>query len=152
MKQVLKLYGMFVLEGIALIGMVIFWQEQGIFEKIGKRLTVEKAEYSSYADFRGVYQEESKKEKPRIEYVNGSINAGIHLLSELIEAYDYADRKLEIKVHSITNPKNEERLDYYDAETTKMNFDLAGIYTIKVSTVDDGNRVSIGTVRIPVNK
>lgn len=152
MKQVLKIYGKFMLEGIALSCVVYLWIYGSFFENIGAQLTVETMEYGSYTDFREIYLRESQKEVPQINYITGNITVGAHALAELIEAHDYAERELEIKIHSIINPKGEEQLNHYDEESENINFTMPGVYTIKVSAVDDGNRKSVCLIKIPVNK
>ena len=151
MKQVLKSYGLFLLEAMALICMVLLCLEQKYLQEIGMYMPEERWMYETYTDFKETYYEESKKSAPRIVCIEESIETGNYLISELIEVYDYADRRLPIKIHSISNPRKEEIVSNYNGNTLVMAFDMAGVYTIKVSAVDDGNRRSNYTIRIPVN-
>lgn len=151
MRQVLKWYGLFLLEAAALLGIIQLCIQQKYFEKIGDFMPLASSVYETYDDFRGVYYEESKKKVPKIIYMKGNICTGKYRLSDLIEAYDYANRNLEIRVHSILSPEKEEKIADYNKETNEMLFNTAGIYTIMVSAVDDGNRKSVCTIRIPVN-
>lgn len=152
MKQVFKIYGQFLLEGVAIVGIIALWFGQGIYKEIGANLPIYTMTYDTYEDFREIYCQESQKKAPEITYVKGSIYTGKYLLLDLVEAYDYAGRSLSIEVYSILNPKKEERVDVYDANTTRMEFDMAGIYVLTVGAVDDGNRYSECTIKIPVNK
>ena len=123
--------------------------QQGYIKSMGNGIPIEENDYHNYLDFQKDYYIETQKKEPEIVYVAGSIDTGEYLISELIEAYDYDNRNLNVIVHSIINPQNREEL--YQREENRIMFDIPGIYTLKVSAVDDGNRRSACEIRIPVN-
>lgn len=151
MAQILKWYGVFLLEAVVLFGVVHLCVQQKYFEKIGEFMPLDSYLYETYDDFREVYYEESKKKVPEITYIKGSICTGKYRLTDLIEAYDYENRRLEIRIHSVLSPENTEKIVDSNKEIKEIMFDIAGIYTITASAVDDGNRKSVCTIRIPVN-
>ena len=151
LRQVLKMYGVFILETAALLWIIQLCIQQSYLKEIGDFMPLDSYMYEAYDDFREVYQEESKKKPPEIIYKKGSLYEGKHKLSDIVEAYDYANRNLEIRVHSILTPEMEEKIDDYKQETEEILLDMTGIYMLTVSAVDDGNRKSVCIIRIPVN-
>jgi len=149
MKVVIKVYGKFMLETVTMIAITLLCLQQGNLKWMGNRMPTEEKFYHNYSDFQNVYREESQKKEPEIVYINGSIATGEYLVSELVEAYDYDNRSLNVTVHGILNPQNQEEVCY--DEKNRIMFATPGIYTIKVSAVDDGNRRSTCKIRIPVN-
>lgn len=147
MKVVMKLYGQFILETVVLLAITLLCLQQGHLEWMGNNMPTEEKFYHDYSDFQKVYYEECQKRAPEIVYINGNVVTGAYLVSELIDAYDYAGRGLEVIVHTVLNPQNQEEA----VEDSRIVFSVPGIYTVKVSAVDDGNRRSICTIRIPVN-
>lgn len=149
MKGVVKTYGSFLLEAMVFAGILYLCLQQGYLDWIGLRMPMEEKNYHMYTDFRERYYEETQKEVPSIGYIAGSLNTGVYQLSELIEAYDYAGEKLSLNVHSILNPKKEEI--FWSGESEQLEFGMPGVYIVKVSAADDGNRRSFCTIKIPVN-
>lgn len=160
MKQIMTMYGKFLLEGtvlVLLMTMIFISIEdeegnKGVFEIVGAKLEIESASHSRYSDFSGTYQAESRKATPKIAYIGGYLQTGICSLSDYIKATDYAGRELPVKITSIRSPQGTEVLDTYDPDTAEINLEQSGIYIVTISVFDDGNRVSNGKVRIPVNK
>jgi len=159
MEQIGKTYGRFILEGIAVVFLTVLLlcgsssegTGVGILAKLGEYLPQEDKNYELYSDFRDVYKQESLKSAPRIEYVTGAADAGIVSVDEIIKAYDYDEEELELRVLSIKNMEGEELVESYDSENMEINLEYAGIYVFLVEAVDDGNRVTKCSIRVPVN-
>lgn len=147
MKVIIKIYGQFIVEAVTLLAIILLCLQQGYLKWMGNRIPTEEKYYHNYFDFQKVYYEECQKDGPEIVYINESVGIGTYMVDELMEAHDYVGRSLEVRVHTIINPQNQVEV----CEAGSLVFSGPGIYTIKVSAVDDGNRRSICTIRIPVN-
>ncbi|MBQ8278249.1 MAG: hypothetical protein IJZ23_00230 [Roseburia sp.] len=160
MEQVVRIYGKFVLESVAMICMVGFLfckmtdedGNTGMFKVVGAKLPMESEDYNAYTDFRQTYQEESNKAAPQITYVGGTLSVGVSCLRDVIKAFDYSGRELEIAIMSIKGIDGSELIGDYNTETSEINLTQAGVYVVTVSAGDDIHKVSQCTVRIPVNK
>jgi len=150
MKLVVRAYGRFLLESIVVLSMVMLLIQQGYLQFVGQHIQTVTEDYSEYTDFREHYYWECQKDAPKILYVKGSIETGSYSLSELVEAYDYEGKRLEVGIERILTSQMEEQIPEY-GEETYLNFEKAGIYSIEVSAEDDGNRCSRRTIKIPVN-
>lgn len=159
MDAIVKMYGKFILEGIAVICLTLFLfgdrngsEYKGILENMGSRLPVEEKGYDSYTDFRAIYIEESRKNAPVIEYAAGAQQTGTIILSQVIRAIDYDGNVLPIVIWSIRNMDGEELIESYNPDSAEIVLEQAGIYTIEVSATDDGNRTTGCSIRMPVNR
>jgi len=159
MEQIGRMYGKFILEGIAVAALAVFLfygiayggEWVGLLEVIGDNLPEENKAYDTYIDFKEVYKGESTKAAPQIRYVTGAVDAGRINLTQVIKAFDYAGVELKIDVLSIKNMEEEELIEHYDTETMEIELKHPGIYTILVRTTDDGNRTTQCSIRMPIN-
>ncbi|MBR5317206.1 MAG: hypothetical protein IKU39_04870 [Lachnospiraceae bacterium] len=157
MDAIVKMYGNFILEGIAVICLTLFLfgdsntEHSGMIELMGDKIAIEEKDYGAYIDFREIYKEESAKSAPIIEYVNGVQKTGTIDLSQVISAVDYAGNKLPIVILSVKSMDGEELIEHYNSDTSEIVLERAGIYTIEVKAMDDGNRMSWCRIKIPVN-
>lgn len=159
MKLVIEHYGRFILDGIVVVAvmMIVFlWLtdsegNKGIFAVTGAQINIDATDYTAYTDFKGVYKTESEKKHPRISFTGGRITIGTHTLSNYIKAVDDAGQNLAIKVSSILAPDGTEVVGTYNQNTTEITFSQSGIYTLTVSVLDEGNRMTKTNIKIPVN-
>lgn len=160
MEQIMKTFGDNVLEAfiaICLVAMLLYGivdaeGNQGVFKIIGANVSSESTDYREYTDFREVYQEESKKEPPKIKYAASCLQVGSVKLSDYINASDYKGNAIPIKIESIKSADETELLNTYNPITAEIIFERPGIYTVTASVVDENNRMVRCTIRIPVNK
>ena len=122
----------------------------GIFRIVGSQLETVDINYNEYTDFRNVYQIESNKNEPIIKYTGGHLKTGIIKLGDHIEATDYVNQNLKVKIIEIIGPDGENLLEQYNESSTELEMSYSGIYTIKVNALDDGNRLSQCVIKIPV--
>lgn len=157
MEQIIKNYGRFVLDAVvvALLMVLLFSQitdaegNRGILNMIGAGIDTGSINYADYTDF-NTYVAESSKPAPVITY-NGSnsIHAGVARLSDYIKAADRTGAEIAVRVVTLTDQAGTELP--CDADT-EANFPEAGIYTVRVTAVDDINKRTTSDIRIPVNK
>lgn len=159
MKLVIEQYGKFILEAIVIIALmsIIFSSltdnegNKGIFAVTGAQIKIDGVDYSAYTDFRGVYKMESEKEKPKISFESGRLTIGTYALSNYIKAVDYAGNTLRLKVISIKAPDGREIVESYNQNTTEVSLLQAGVYTVTLLAVDDGNNTTKTIIQIPIN-
>jgi len=160
MEQIGRIYGKFILEGIAVVCLSGFLFNNflddagniGLLYAIGRYLPKVEEKYDSYTDFGEIYLEESHKSAPEIKYVAGAVDTGVVQLSQIIKAVDYSGSELAIEILSIKNMDDVEMIEVCNLETTQIVFERAGIYRVEVRAVDDGNRVTKCQIKIPVNR
>lgn len=160
MQEVIEHYGKFILDAMVLLllMMLIFLEiedesgNKGILAIIGAQINNESVNYSLYTDFKETYKKESERTAPSISCEGVSLKVGEYKLSDYIKAEDYSGQSLAVKLVSITNPDGEDVMDIYRPDTTEIFFSQAGIYTIRVSARDDGNRVTEASFEILVNE
>lgn len=160
MEEIGKIYGGFILEGIAVISLMLFlWcgisvggDNKSILRIMGENMIIEEANYDLYSDFRSVYDKESRKTAPIIKYAAGALDTGIVNLAETIKATDYKGDELAIKVLSVRNMEGEELIKSDETDISEIILEHAGIYTVLVKTTDDGNRTTQCSIKIPVNR
>lgn len=157
MEQIIREYGQFLLSGMTvvltislLMGMEDNAGNIGIFKIVGSQIEIADINYNEYKDFRKVYQIESNKNEPTIRYISGHLKKGIVKLEDHIKATDYANRNLKLKITEIIGPDGENLLEQYNESTTELGMYYSGVYTIKVSAIDDSNRLSQCVIKIPV--
>lgn len=159
MEQIGSVYGKFILEGIAVICLIVFlfWGisdsdgNVGILEMIGGNLPEINEEYDSYTDFKEGYAEESNKDAPKITFAAGAVDTGKIKLSQIIKAVDYSGNEIKLVIMSIKNMENVELIENCNLETTEIDLTNAGVYSVLVKATDDGNRTTECRIKIPVN-
>ena len=160
MQLVIKAYGKFFLEGLAVILLVgyLFGQiedsdgNKGILHIVGANLEKERDNTTKYEDF-VVFQAEGKKGVPIISYVASDVlYTGTYPLSECITAVDDANTALPVHLLGAWDPYGVEIDVTEQAARGELMFEYAGVYTVKVAAADAGNRRSVCLIRIPVNK
>lgn len=160
MKQILKTYGKFLLEGlaVALLAALIFTGitdadgNRGAFRIIGARIDADSTDYHAYQDFDG-YSAESGKAAPEIRSSFTVLpSAGDTVcLNDCISAVDYAGNGLNIRINSITGPDGSDLTGSLDFTSMTIQVHQPGTYTVRVTAVDDGARKSMSMIKIPVN-
>lgn len=159
MEQIIRTYGVFLLETVAILFMLILLfygitdegGNRGVLRMIGHYLEGEQEEIPAGHDF-AVFQEEGGKASPQIVCELGqALDVGMYRMDTYIKAIDSSGREIPIK---ITNVFNEQGDDVTLNETNNMEvfFNKAGIYTIWVTAMDESNKISRSQVRIPVNE
>ena len=159
MKQIITEYGYFLLDGIALV-LLVFLLFHGmaanngsnLFSVIGPNLKIETVNYNTYTDFKRTYLLESEKKPPFIFYQGGNLTIGDICLTNYIKATDHAGHTLPVKILSILNMHGTELIGSFRQDSSEITLSQPGIYTIAVSAVDDGNRLTKCTIKIPVNR
>ena len=160
MRQVISTYGGFFVEGLVfiLLFVMVFHGikdkegNRGLFAMMGANLAIEDTDHQIFLDFKSTFVEEGRKNAPTIVYSGSNLKVGNVRLLDFLTVTDYEGRALALNVTSIIDSKGVELIDIYNHDTSEINLALPGVYTIKVSALDDGNRCSEGTIRIPVNK
>lgn len=156
MEEIVKQYGNMLLEVliVGLLFVLIFINiedtdgNKGILQIIGARLYEETADYAAYTDF-DAYEEDACKSAPVIEYSGTNILVGERNLSDYISAIGYAGSEVPVKIISVVD-KNGRELPVTDKQ--KVYFDMTGIYTVTVRAVDNTKKVTVCTIKIPVNE
>ena len=159
MKQVITNFGYFLLEGTALLllMLLLFHQmtetgsDESIFSAVGSHLQIEHINYSQYKDFKETFVLESEKTQPAVFYQGGHLTTGTACLTDVIHARDYAGNALPIQISSIKNMHGIELIESFSPDTANITLSESGIYTISVSAIDDGNRLTTCTITVPVN-
>ena len=159
MKQVITNFGYFLLDGTALVLMLtlLFYGmtvsgNSNLYSAIGNNLSIASIDYNNYTDFKGMYLNEAAKTPPDIYYDGGNLTLGTICLTDYIISKDYAMNTLPIYVSSIISPHGTELIDTFRQDLASITLTDPGIYTITVSSVDDGNRLTKCSIRIPVNR
>lgn len=159
MEQIVKTYGKMLLESVAVVLLIFFLfssiqdeeGNKGIFKIVGAQLGTESTDYNTYTDF-DTYMVESEKVYPEITFAAGStIYRGTFSVSSYIKAVDYAGNEISLKVRSIINPRGNELIHTFNADTMEISFPMPGIYIMEVSATDREARKTVCTIRIPVN-
>ena len=160
MKQVIEIYGKFLLEAVSVAALVLFLLtgihdsegNRGIFQMIGAELPVGSFADENYIDSE-IYGQESRKKMPVIRFeTEDIIKKGKQKLSDYIIAEDYAANRLAIRILCIKDPEQMDITGDYKGDTTEILFPEAGIYTVTVEAKDDANRKSVNVIKIPVNE
>lgn len=160
MEQVLKTYGKFLLEGLAvvLLAALVFTGitdgdgNRGAFQIIGARIDTDSMDYNAYQDF-DRYSAEGRKAAPEITesiFVLPEVGDMI-CLNDYISAVDHAGNGLAIRVKSITGPDGSDLTGSLDRNSLLIQINQPGTYTVQVTAVDDGARRSTRMIKIPVN-
>lgn len=157
MEQIIRIYGKSLLEMLALVLLVIILfsgitdesGNQGIMHIIGAwyepEVSVERNDFE-------IYQREAQKEAPSIFYSRkDTLSIGKHYLSDCIVAKDMAGNNLQLQVLELGSEQGE-CTAWYEEGTEEIVFTEAGIYSVKVSAVDNGNRRSICQIKLPVSR
>ena len=157
MEQVIRTYGVFLLEAVifaALIGM-LFW---GITDEAGHRgvFAIAGAYQEEEAVMSGLdytkYRSESEKSAPVIEYVwSGMLHVGEYSVDELLLAKDYRGERLAVELCNITDLSGVDRTEEAKTGDGRLRFGRAGVYRLKVRAVDAWNRTTTCEICIPVN-
>ena len=159
MKQVIEIYGKFLLEVVSMAALVLLLLtgisdsegNRGLFQMVGAKLPVGSFADENYPDLK-IYEQESSKQQPTVYFRSATmIKKGKRKLSDYIIAEDYAANQLPIRILCVKNPEETEITGECDNDTTEILFAESGIYTVTVAAKDDGNRKTIKVVKIPVN-
>lgn len=159
MKQVIEIYGKFLLEaaGVAALVLLLFIGihdaegNRGIFRMIGAKLPVGNIVVENYLDAE-IYKSESEKQPPEIRFQPETmIKKGIQTLSDYLIAEDYDAKLLPIKILCVINPEGTDITGDCNSDTTEILFPEPGIYSVTLAAKDDGNRKTVKVVKIPVN-
>lgn len=160
MKQVLEIYGKFLLDAVVVILLLILLLFQitdadgnkGVFELIGNYLQSDVQEGVKYADF-DVYKTECDRAKPVISYIGTEhTDTGVHVLTEYISAVDSEGNQIPFQVVNVIGPDGTELTEYVKEDYQEVSFITPGIYTVSVSARDIWNKKTVCTIRIPVNR
>lgn len=159
MKQIIDIYGRFLLAGavlvllagLLLVGITDENGNKGMLRIAGARIAAKQTDEKEYIDFKEGYQNESKRAAPIILYEGRHLKTGWNRLSDSIKAYDDAGRELKIRVTSIIDMSGTEWIEQYLADTSEFYFETQGIYTIGVSAIAENRKETVCRIRIPVN-
>lgn len=159
MRLVIEHYGKFVLEGIVVTALLVLIftdltdaiDKKGILAVTGEHISIDSMNYHAYTDFKESYKTECEKEAPKISFTSGRLFLGKHILSNYIQAKDNEGKNLKINVLSIKAPDGVEVIDSYHHDTTEIIFSQTGIYILTISALDEGNRLTMTKIQVPVN-
>ena len=159
MKQVITNFGYFLLDGTALVMLLVLLfygmtasGNSNLYSAIGNNLSIASVNYNNYTDFKGMYLTEAAKTPPAIYYDGGNLTLGTICLTDYIIAKDHAMNILPIYFSSIISPHGTELIDTFRHDLATITLTDPGIYTVTASSVDDGNRVTKCSIQIPVNR
>ena len=156
MEQVIRTYGMFILEAAVFTGLIwlIFRGitddagNQGIFSIAGsgrEEISVPHLDFTCY-------QSESEKETPVIQYIRtGMLYVGEYSQEELLSAHDYRGQSLSLELCSVSDVRGIDRTREVCTESGGLRFESPGVYTLKVQAVDAWNRIAVCKISGPVN-
>lgn len=159
MELIIKTYGKFLLEGIAVIlvfGLLFVQVEdadgnRGILHIIGAHLQMEQtgAEYTDFI----TYQSEGKKNAPVISFTASNVlYTGTYSVTDCITAVGDNGVSLPVTLLGVWDPFGVEQDAAAWAERGQLVFEDSGIYTVKVAAVDTANRKTVCLIPIPVNR
>ena len=161
MEEIIKQYGRFFFSAaVFVLFLSLFFfnitddaGNKGILKIIGAKFTVSDNKYEDYKDHDS-YKKESQKALPTIRYAYaGNVYSGTDIkLSDLIEAKDYQNADLPMRVLRIKNSTGDEITGIYDAVSGKIRFPDQGIYKVAVTVTDQAKKKKTCTINIPVNK
>lgn len=155
MEKIIREYGGFLLSGIVLISLIylIFFGikddegNEGTLNMIGARIKTEDTDYGAYTDYDSIVAD-ATRERPIITY-NGSnnIRVGHVVLSDYIQATSCTGEVLPIRVLSVVDKNG---MELTCNENGGVDCFTPGIYTVMVSAVDDINKKTVNTIKIPI--
>lgn len=160
MEQVIRVYGKFLLDAFllgALIGLLLVNVQdaegnRGIFTIIGAHIETGTHSNSEFLDYK-VYESQSERSAPVIAYVReGLLYTGKYTAAEIVKASDNTGRELPVLLLSLCSPYGVELLEKDKSGITEIEFSCPGIYVLKAAAVDEWNRKSVCTIRLPVNR
>lgn len=158
MKEIINVYGEFILESLVIVMLFLHIfvgirdenGNSGVLQMIGSNLTVGDVNHLSYIDFDEGYREECSKNIPQIQFLGTHLDIGIHKVSDMFVAYDYAGRSLPITIKSIRDVNGTDLLINYDISSDEIYFSKEGIYTLELETMDSDFRILECKICIPV--
>lgn len=157
MEQVIRTYGKFVLEAIVfalliwllVAGLVDEEGNQGVFRMLGAH--IEEEAVFARGDVER-YQWEGEQSAPAITYVNVQIlQPGIYDVDAIINATNSQGERIPVTVESVRDPYGMVQMGGNLSEVSQLPLMVPGIYTLRVSAKDAGNRMSTCEFRVPVN-
>lgn len=158
MELIIKTYGKFLLEAVAL-GLFLMLliagvrDEQGnvgVFHMLGAFF--EEEQTISGSDFVNCV-EESKRAMPQIFYKKVEpLCVGSYDVEEIFGAVDCEGNALPLQIQGVFNSQGIREPEAYLKDTTQIKFDEQGIYTVQICVMDAWNHESICKIRIPVNQ
>lgn len=83
--------------------------------------------------------------------ITQSLETGTYRLTDCISATDYNGNPLPVELTGMWYMDGEELTDCYDPVTKEISFERSGIYTLKLSAVDDMDQTGMCSVKVPVN-
>lgn len=157
MEQVIRTYGKFVLEAVVfalllwllLAGMVDEQGNQGIFHMLGAHVGEEIMIFREDVER---YQQEGEQSAPIIARAHSQIlQPGIYDVDAIVYATNSQGERISVTLESIRDPYGTVQMGGNLSEVTQISFIEPGIYVLRVSAKDKGNRVSTCEFRVPVN-
>ena len=157
MEQVLKTYGIFLLEAVAFI---LFWVlafrgirdtqgNTGVFSMAGAQLVEEQKAYGS--DF-ACCVEESRRSAPALSYKKAqALHVGEYEISELVLAVDDSGRELPLQLQCVFNPQGVLESSSISEDCARICFREPGIYQLQIYVIDEWNNETTCRIAIPVN-
>ena len=156
MEQVIRAYGMFILEAAVFTGVIwlLFMgikdnaDNQGFSSVTG---SCQEEISAPYLDF-SRYRTESEKDAPAIQYVwKGMLYLGEYAPEELLSAQDYHGEALPLQLCSVSDAQGTDRTQEVCMESGGIRFESPGIYILKVKAMDAWNRITVCEIGVPVN-
>lgn len=158
MEQIIKSYGKILLDMLVLgcLLSVLFGGltddagNEGILHIIGAHFAAEEQEVER-TDLQ-VYVTEGKIPPPRIFYAGESaILTGRRRLAEYIKATDAEGKNLQIQLLAVLDESGRQ-IENCNFETTGVEFQMPGIYTVQIAAVDERRKKNVCQIRLPVSK
>lgn len=159
MKQVLEVYGRFLVDAVVLVILLLLLflgikdadGNQGVFHIVGAKLNTMEKEDSTFFDFLA-YQEQSSYTAPVITYKGeAAMETGSYQIGDCVQAFDAQGDELSVKLLGIFLPGEEEMRPVF-SQTETLLFEEPGIYTLKVQAIDSRRKKTVDLISIPVNR
>lgn len=123
----------------------------GILNMVGARMDTAGIDYHAYHDFDG-YKTEAEKTGPVINQAFPVFAVGSTVkVSDYVTAIDYAGNRLAVHITRITAPDGTAVTAGLPGDTDII-LDQTGNYAVSLYAVDDGNRKTICSMQILVNR
>lgn len=160
MKKIINTYGHFILDAIVVIILMTFFfagimdneGNRGIMAILGAHMQTSSIDYNSYNDF-DVFEQEAAKPIPVLNYTTATqMHVGNNNIVDYLKATSCTGANLNIKILDITDSLGNSVFSGYDPANQTITFSAAGIYTIRMVTVDEVNKKALVDVRVPVSE
>lgn len=157
MESILNSYGKFLLAAVTMLALVLLLfagitdgkGNRGVLQIAGAYLDTGQEAVEKDGGFEAL-ETENRKPAPRL-YLEGQENfaTGRIVLTDIIKAEDYSGRPLPVQFVEVKSPSGQDMTNLL-SENGETDFKERGIYVLRVSSIDDGNRKTTAQIKLPV--